>query len=160
LSLGGPGCSSAIGAAVAYAKTEGRIVVAAAGNDNVPTEFSPASFDDEVIAVAATNNVDAKASYSNYGTYVDIAAPGGEGDFTSATRILSSYKGNSYAIAAGTSMAAPFVSAAVALRIEKCGVEPFSIVHDLLASTASVTVPGWTFKRLDANAYVTAPCTP
>ncbi len=93
------------------AEAKGLIVVFAAGNENNIT-FMPAEHE-SVIAVAATGNAftlnpDEKASYSNYGPWVDISAPG--------TQIMSCVPGSSkYANSQGTSMATPNVSSLLAL---------------------------------------------
>jgi thermitase len=64
--------------------------------------------------VAATDQNDGKASYSNYGSYDRVAAPGGDGS-PNPGGILSCYKNSSYAWAEGTSMATPYVSGVAAL---------------------------------------------
>ena len=61
--------------AINYARTHNVVLVAAAGNDNTSNKMYPAAYDD-VIAVAATDYNDQKASFSNYGDWVDVAAPG------------------------------------------------------------------------------------
>ena len=91
---------------------KGVLFCAAAGNDgkDIDAEPSyPASYDaDNIIAVAASDQDDALASFSNYGANsVDVAAPG--------TNILSTYPDNKYAYLQGTSMATPNVVGAVAL---------------------------------------------
>jgi len=88
------------------------LVIAAAGNNGTNNDSSPtypASYtSSNVIAVAATNSSDGRASYSNYGsTSVDLGAPG--------DAIYSTYINSGYATASGTSMAAPQVSGAAAL---------------------------------------------
>lgn len=112
LSLGGVGESPTIDSAIAYAATQGSLVVAAAGNssnDNDITPFFPAgSTLDNVIAVAASDSSDGLAYFSNYGlTSVDVAAPG--------VSILSTVLGTSFAFYSGTSMATPYVSGLAAL---------------------------------------------
>jgi len=109
LSLGGGGYSSTLANAVSYAQGRGCIVVAAAGNSNSNTTSYPAGYQN-VIGVAATDSSDNKASFSNYGWYVDVAAPG--------VSILSCYKGG-YAYASGTSMATPHVAGLAAFIASK-----------------------------------------
>jgi outer membrane protein assembly factor BamB/subtilisin family serine protease len=96
------------------ARTAGIIVVAAAGNDSLNTDSGndfPAGLAlDNIVSVAATDQNDALAGFSNYGAgSVDLGAPG--------VNILSTWNTNSssYANASGTSMAAPHVSGALAL---------------------------------------------
>ena len=76
LSLGGPDSSAAEKAAVQYAQRRGVLVVAAAGNDGVADREYPAAYPG-VIAVGATNTrTHARAAFSNYGSWVTVAAPG------------------------------------------------------------------------------------
>ena len=102
---------------------KGGIVLFASGNANTsdPRIAAPADYD-KVVAVAAIEADYRKASYSNYGTYMDISAPGGalngDGRIWSTTTKLA---GN-YEYLAGTSMACPLVSGVAALVIEKYGV--------------------------------------
>ena len=92
--------------AINYAYGQGAVLVAAAGNDCSNNKNFPAAYD-KVISVAATNQNDGKASFSNYGSWVDIAAPG--------MNILSSVPNNEYARYDGTSMACPHVAGLVGL---------------------------------------------
>ena len=99
----------------------GAVVVGACGNDNhsndelgnaqYPSDYS------KCISVAATDNTDHKASYSNWGSAIDISSPGGEYGGGSTTAILSTIHWNAggYASWAGTSMAAPVVTGSFAL---------------------------------------------
>jgi subtilisin family serine protease len=109
LSLGGPLTSDQVAAFqptfdAAYAA--GVLVIAAAGNNNNSNAFYPASFA-HVVSVAATNNSDAKASFSNYGPAVDLSAPG--------VSITSTYINATYLAMSGTSMATPHVVGLAAL---------------------------------------------
>ncbi|MEV5903609.1 S8 family serine peptidase [Streptomyces sp. NPDC052127] len=123
MSLGGDGaCTSATQSAITAAVNRGTTVVVAAGNesDNV-ANHSPGNCSN-VISVAATNRTGAKASYSNYGSLVDISAPGGQTSTGTANGILSTLNsgtktpsGESYAYYQGTSMATPHIAGLVAL---------------------------------------------
>lgn len=123
LSLGGDNSSPTVNAAIDRARARGVVVVAAAGNDGGPVS-QPAAYS-PALAVAAVADQGAdfgapgaaaryvRASYSNTGPEVDLAAPG--------TGILSTIptRAGSYATVSGTSMATPFVSAAAALLFSR-----------------------------------------
>jgi type VII secretion-associated serine protease mycosin len=112
LSLGGTTPSDGTRAAIQYANSKGALVLAAAGNDaqhgNRP--LYPGAFP-ETVAVAAVDQNLHRADFSNYGSYVDIAAPG--------VSILSTYSlsRTAYADMSGTSMATPYASATAALVV-------------------------------------------
>ncbi|NIR12630.1 MAG: S8 family serine peptidase, partial [Desulfobacterales bacterium] len=93
---------------------KGSILTGAAGNDNTNDPHYPSAYE-TVISVAATNRKDKKASYSNYGDTIELAAPGGDRGNYRKEYILSTYIDNSYAYAYGTSMATPHVSGLAAL---------------------------------------------
>ncbi|MGR3764053.1 S8 family peptidase [Rossellomorea sp. NS-SX7] len=101
LSLGCDCSTTTLENAVNYAWNKGSVVIAAAGNDGVSTTFEPASYSN-VIAVGAVDSYDRKASFSNYGTWVDVTAPGVD--------IAATVPNNGYAYMSGTSMASPHVA--------------------------------------------------
>lgn len=108
LSFGTVDQPQAIRGAINFARTRS-VLVASAGNQatDSPREY-PAS-DANVVAVAATDLQDYKASFSNYGSHISICAPG--------VSITSAYPGGSYATGEGTSFAAALVSGTVALAL-------------------------------------------
>ena len=69
------GYSQLVSDAVEYATAHGALVIAAAGNENTNQPMYPGAYEG-VIAVAATNTTDTRASFSNFGSWVDISAPG------------------------------------------------------------------------------------
>lgn len=105
MSWGGSGFSQTGQNIITNAYNAGCVNVAAAGNDNVTTIFYPAGYNN-IISVASSTTNDAKSSFSNYGNWIDITAPG--------SSIRSTYIGNgfspTYASIQGTSMASPLVA--------------------------------------------------
>ncbi len=101
---------------------QGGVVIVAAGNSDTETGASiwPAAYPN-AIAVAATNCNDEHSYYSNYGTWVDISAPGGELISTNddPTAIHSTYGSAGYGVMQGTSMACPHVSGVAALIVSR-----------------------------------------
>jgi thermitase len=106
LSLGGFGYSQTLADAVAYARRKDVNIVAAAGNSATNSLFFPAAYSG-VISVGATDRTDTLASFSNYGSWVKVAAPG--------VGIYSTFPGGGYEYLSGTSMSCPHVAGEAAL---------------------------------------------
>ena len=123
LSLGGGGaCGPTYADAISAVRQQGATIVVAAGNsDSDASGFRPANCDG-VITVAATNRQGGRASYSNFGNVVEIAAPGGETRPNLADGVLSTLNtgtttpgADNYQFYQGTSMATPHVAGVAAL---------------------------------------------
>jgi subtilisin family serine protease len=143
MSLAGPHRSEADVAALEYAWNAGRVVVAAAGNSGSSAREYPAGYErteqfsswfglskrtyhTDVLAVGNVMSSDARAPKSNFGSWVDVAAPG--------TNILSTYLNGGTATLTGTSMAAPVVSG-VASLMTSVGVLGPERIRSLLINT-------------------------
>ncbi len=141
LSLGpdvpGLSASSSIPAAVRAAAAAGLVVVFSAGNASLPVADS---YGGDALIVAATGPDGTLAGYSQRGTGVDLAAPGGDPRTpdlcTKQDCVTSLFPGGRYAVAAGTSMAAPHVSGIAALLLAQDPARTRSQVIDRLLSTA------------------------
>jgi serine protease len=156
MSLGATVQLTAVTNAIAYARSKGVVIVAAAGNSR--ESGSPVSYpgaDPGVIAVAATDSADAIAYYSNQGSYVDVAAPG--------SNILSTVPeaNGSYASYYGTSMASPHVAAVAALlKGYDNALTPDQIEQAIETSAVDLGTPGkdtdFGYGRIDAAAALAA----
>jgi serine protease len=150
MSWGGPSFSTTGQNVVDYAASQGCILIAAAGNDDVSSQFYPAAFNN-VISVAATNSNDTKASFSNYGAWIDVSAPG--------NNIYSTTVSNTYGNKSGTSMASPMVAGLAGLMKSLNPSMPNADLINCLLSTAdniNPQNPGYTGQlgsgRIDAAA--------
>src|SRR5688572_31413584 len=141
MSLGGGGaCGATTQSAINTARSNGASVIVAAGNSNAnAANFSPASCSG-VVTVAAVGRNGGKASYSNFGATVEIAAPGGSGGVNSVLSTLNAGQmgpgADSYALYNGTSMATPHVAGVVALMLSVNNSLTPTQVTTLLQSTA------------------------
>ena len=150
-SWGGPGYSQALLDEVNAAGDAGMLFVAAAGNNGEDLSTAPtypAAYPaPNKIVVAATDDNDALAYFSNYGaTIVDLGAPG--------VNILSTIMGGKYEMLSGTSMATPHVSGTAALVLSVCSLSTAAL-RQAIVSTAD-PVPSLAFKTITGsrlNAY-------
>lgn len=150
MSLGAPGYNYAIDSAVKYARSKGVVLIAAAGNEGSYQPEYPAACDG-VLAISATTQGDKIASWSNRGSYIDLAAPG--------DRIYSAITGGSYGYESGTSMATPVVSGVAALvRSRNPFLSSGQVETILKKSTVDLGTKGrdslYGYGRIDANKAV------
>jgi serine protease len=149
LSLGGSGtCSTVTQNAINGAVGRGTTVVVAAGNSNAnASSFTPANCGN-VVTVASSDREGNRAGYSNYGSIIDITAPGGETAVSTANGILSTVNSSTttpgaetYRAYQGTSMAAPHIAGLAALMYEKDAAITPARVESLIKNNAR-TLPG------------------
>ena len=133
---------------------KGLSVIAAAGNQNNDAAREYPANCSGVIAVAATGPFGERASYSNWGSTVTIAAPGGNGQNGSIYSTIE----DGYAYKQGTSLAAPHVSGVIALLYSiDPTLDPIKVKEIITAKDAmtpfppSETLPAGTFSCIDAN---------
>ncbi len=110
----------------------GIVAIASAGNDNNSNVVYPAAYPN-VISVASTTQIDTKSTFSSYGTWIDICAPG--------SQIWSLSPSNSYTVKDGTSFAAPLVSATVGLMLSiNPNLTPDEVTSCLLSSCDNINL--------------------
>jgi thermitase len=159
MSFGGGGSNALFQDAVNSAWANGVVLIASAGNDDNDVFNYPAAYE-HVIAVTASTKGDAKADFSNYGSYIDLAAPGVD--------ILSTVPNNKYEYYSGTSMAAPFVTGLASLIYGRVpGLTPTEVETALKDTADDILNPGWDqysgYGRINAQAALAlykSPTTP
>ena len=129
ISLGGTYSSTVLQRAIKRAWERGAVIACAAGNNNNTIAFYPAAFP-ECIAVAATDNRDQKASFSNFGGWVDVSAPG--------VSIMSTVRTGGYEAWSGTSMASPHVAGLAALVWANGASDPQSVRNAIESSVVKL----------------------
>ncbi|RAW01259.1 S8 family serine peptidase [Pseudochryseolinea flava] len=137
---------------------KGGIVIFAAGNSASSEDYYPARYD-RVLTVASLGRDNLRAYYSNYGEWVDIAAPGGDQWTASDNGVLSTLPGNQYGFFQGTSMACPHVSGIAALIVSRNGgptYTPNDLWTALTTGTHDIDQYNPEFKGLLGIGYVDA----
>src|SRR3989338_1282189 len=164
MSLGGSAKSRTLENAVNYAWNNNVVVVAAAGNSGNPSKTYPAAYTNS-IAVAATDSQDKKASFSEYGSWVDVAAPGvsiystwNDGSSPSNPQPYCDSATDCYKYASGTSMSTPITAAAAALiwSMPSYGTSAVSVRNRLESTADKIAGTGsyWIFGRINAEKAV------
>ena len=152
LSLGGSGTSQTLADAVAYAARKGVLLFGAAGNSGTNTAFYPAAYSG-VLSVAATDESDQLYSWSNYGSWVAVAAPGcNVAPLLGATNTA----GGQYGTFCGTSSATPVVSGIAGLALAAAPAASASNVYSALEHTAKAIGTGVRFGRVNATQTLSA----
>jgi serine protease len=141
MSLSGPDRSEALEEAVEYAVSKDVVVCASSGNENAPQVGYPAAYDD-CIAVGATGPDKKRAPYSNYGSALDVVAPGGDGEGLSSGILQQTYENEGdpssdfvFKAMSGTSMACPHVAGVAALLRSRRGAWSAGEVRAAITST-------------------------
>ncbi len=135
MSLGGTGSSAAFQTAINNAWAAGVVIVAAAGNAGNTVKNYPGAYNN-VVAVGSTDSADNKSSFSTYGSWVHVAAPG--------TSINSTRLGGGMTVMSGTSMATPIVAGLAGLvRANNPSLSNAGIVSKIFSGADPIGVPGW-----------------
>jgi subtilisin family serine protease len=103
------------------------VLIAAAGNNGTSTTVYPAAYPN-VIAVSATTSADTMASFSSFGSFVDLSAPGQD--------ITTAYPGGSYVTISGTSFSSPLTAGVAALALSRNPALSNAQINSLLVSNA------------------------
>lgn len=132
MSLGAAVSSRTLEEAVQYAQAKGVLLIAASGNMGVERNFYPAALDG-VIAVSATDETDVRWVYSNWGAFVDVAAPG-SAIYSTFNNLTNAYGGYTYM--SGTSMATPHVAGLAGLLLSQNPARSAADLTRLITTTA------------------------
>src|SRR5260370_16145068 len=147
LSLAGSSSSSTLESAVSYDWNKGTVVFASAGNYSTSTPYYPAACTNAV-AVSATTASDTLSSYSNYGNWIVISAPGDS--------ILTPLNGGGYGHLSGTSFSSPIAASVAALVLSvRPSLSASALVSLLEQNTDDLGAPGFDpyFRCGRVNAY-------
>ena len=133
-----------------YLRDRGGIAVLSAGNNGLEQAYAPST---SVLVVAATDNNDYKASWSNFGNYIDISAPG--------VGIYTTTNGGGYAAVSGTSFSSPITAAVIALMMSaNSSLDPATLEKVLFSTATDLGAVGWDktfgYGRVNAEAAVNA----
>lgn len=135
---------------------KGGLVVFAAANNNSDVKEWPAAYTENLTVAAMAHNFK-RASYSNFGDWVDITAPGGEQSYGDNYAILSTTINSQYAWLQGTSMACPHVSGCAALVLSKFqgqGYTPAELSERLINATHSLDAYNQKYQGLLGAGYI------
>ena len=147
VSIGGSTASSTLQSAATYAWNKGAVVFASAMNNSTSSPYYPAACDN-VVAVSSTEPGDTFSGFSNYGSWIDLSAPG--------DNIVTTSAGGGYAAWYGTSFSSPLAAATGALMLSVNPSLSASQIVSLLESSADdLGAPGWDqyFGAGRVNAY-------
>ena len=131
MSFSSPNRSRLIETALRFAASKGVILVGSAGNDNLEVPTYPASLD-EAVGISAVDSGDRKAVFSNFGTYVDLSAPGVD--------LITTYPGGHWVMSSGTSDSVPLVSGVFALA-KQSGARGASLRQKVVNSADKISAP-------------------
>ena len=124
--------SSSVASAAQYLRGKGGLTVVAAGNSSTNPGYADSPY---IISVSATDSSDNKASWSNYGAYVDVAAPG--------VGIWTTTNGGGYGAVSGTSFSSPMTAGVVALMMAaNPGLSPADLESALKSSADDLGAAG------------------
>lgn len=152
VSIGGSSSSSTLQSAVTYAWNKGAVVFASAMNNSSSTPYYPAACD-YAVAVSATEPNDTLASFSNYGNWISVSAPG--------DNILTTQSDGSYGYWYGTSFASPIAAATAALMLSvNPALSAPNLVNMLEQTATDLGAPGFDpyfgWGRINASSAVSA----